>query len=246
MGATEAYIDAIRHGLQRMEETQADAIREAAGMVAEAVIEGRKVFSFGASHSFMLTEEMVYRTGGLMLINPIFPHGMNLMVRPMTMTSQLERLEGLGDVLLRNSPAKSGDVLILASTSGRNAVVLDMALAAQDMGVKTIGITAMDYSTGVTSRHSSGKRLFEIVDLVIDNCAPLGDAAVEFEGLPQKSGPLSSVLGCTVVNALVCEVIQALLDRGLTPPVFISANVEGGDAHNANALAENAGRIYYM
>jgi len=114
------------------------------------------------------------------------------------------------------------------------------------MGVKTIGITAMDYSRNVTSRHSSGKRLFELADLVIDNCSPLGDAAVEFEGFAQRSGPLSSVLGLTVVNCIVCEVIEQLLAKGIIPPVFISANVEGGDEHNAKVLAENAGRIHYM
>lgn len=221
-------------------------MRQAAAMITEAIVAGSKVFSFGASHSFMMTEELVYRTGGLMLINPIYPHGMNLSVRPMTMTSQIERLEGYGALLLENSPASEGDVLLLASTSGRNAVALDMAIAAREMGVKTIGITAMDYSRNVTSRHSSGKRLFELADLVIDNCAPKGDVAVEFEGFPQKSGPLSTVLGCAVVNCIVCQVIQDLLDRGETPPVFISANVEGGDEHNARLLAENADRIHYM
>ena len=244
--ATSRYLAAVSEALARLEQTQREPIAQAGHMIADAIQAGRKVFSFGASHSFMLTEEMVYRTGGLMLINPIQPHGMNLSVRPMTLTSQLERLPGLGETLLRNSPASQGDVLLLASTSGRNAVALDMAIAAKDLGIRTIGITSMDYSQGVTSRHPSGKRLFELVDLIIDNCAPKGDAADAFEGFPQKSGPLSTVLGCAVVNALVCEVIQLLIDRGATPPVFISANVEGGDEHNAALLAANADRIFYM
>lgn len=240
------YLEAVRDGLARLERTQAEALAKAAGMVMDAIMAGHSVFAFGASHSFMLAEELVYRTGGLMLINPIIPHGMNLMVRPLTMTSQLERLEGLGRVLLENSPASQGDVLIIASTSGRNAVALDMALAARDRGVKTIGVTSLDYSRSVASRHSSGKRLFELVDVVIDNCAPAGDAAVEFEGFPQKSGPLSTVLGCAALNAVVCQVIENLLARGVTPPVFISANLDGGDRHNAGLLAENADRVYYM
>lgn len=244
--ATLRYTEAITSAISRLEETQSEVIKEAAEIIAEAIVAGQKIFSFGASHSFMLTEEMVYRTGGLMLINPIYPQGMNLMVRPLTLTSQLERLPGLGDTLLRNSPAKRGDVLLLTSTSGRNAVALDMAIAAREMGITTIGITSMEYSQGVTSRHPSGKRLFELVDLIIDNCAPIGDAAVAFEGFPQQSGPLSTVLGCTIVNALVCEVIEALLVKGVTPPVFISANIEGGDEHNANLLTENSDRIFYM
>ena len=243
---TNRYLTAAASALQRLVDTQADAISQAGAMLADAIAAGHCVFSFGASHSFMLTEELVYRTGGLMLINPIYPQGMNLLVRPMTLTSQLERLEGLGEALLRNSPAQAGDVLLIASTSGRNAVALDMAIAARDMGLKTIGITSLDYSKGVTSRHSSGQRLFELVDLVIDNCAPHGDAAVEFEGFPQKSGPLSSVLGCAVVNAIACEVVQQLLDRGIEPPVFVSANIDGADERNARLLAEYGDRIFYM
>jgi uncharacterized phosphosugar-binding protein len=244
--AAARYFAAIAEGLEKLNETQTGPIRRAAEVMAKAVTEGRKLFSFGASHSFILTEEMVYRTGGLMLINPIQPQGMNLSVRPMTLTSQLERLPGLGAALLENSPASEGDVLLIASTSGRNAVALDMAVAARKAGVFTIGITSMEYTLSVVSRHPSGKRLFELVDLVLDNCAPSGDAAVEFEGFPQKSGPLSTVLGCAVVNALVCEVIELLLEAGQTPPVFISANLDGGDAHNARLLEENANRIYYM
>jgi uncharacterized phosphosugar-binding protein len=114
------------------------------------------------------------------------------------------------------------------------------------MGLRTIGITALAYSREVTSRHPSGKRLFELVDLVIDTCVPKGDAAVAFEGFPQKSGPLSTVLGCVVVNSIACQVIENLLDRGLEPPVFISANLDGGEEHNAKLLAANRDRIFYL
>jgi uncharacterized phosphosugar-binding protein len=246
INASTRYLRTVSDALESLRETQSEAIRQAATLVADAISAGHCIFSFGASHSFMLTEELVYRTGGLMLINPIVPHGMNLLVRPLTMTSQLERLEGLGRALLEGSPAKAGDVVLIASTSGRNAVALDLALAARERGVKSIGITSLEYSRGVTSRHSSGKRLFELVDLVIDNCAPKGDAAVQFEGFEQKSGPLSTVLGCAVVNALVCEVVQQLLDRGVEPPVFVSANLDGADQRNARLLEQYRDRIFYM
>jgi uncharacterized phosphosugar-binding protein len=212
----------------------------------EAIVGGKSIFSFGASHSFMLTEEMVYRTGGLMLINPIYPHGMNTFVRPMTLTSRLERVPGLGAELLAASPARSGDVLILASTSGRNAVAIDMAIAAREKGLRLIGITSLAYTRGVASRHASGKKLVDLCDIVIDNCVPLGDAAVAIPGFPQKVGPLSSVTGIAIVNAIVTEVADRLARRGVRPPVFISANLDGGDAHNARLLAENRTRIHYM
>ena len=124
-----------------------------------------------------------------MLINPIYPHGMNLSVRPMTQTSKFERIVGLGTELLAGSAAKDGDVLILASTSGRNAVVIDMAIAARKKGIKVIGITALSYSGEVSSRHPSGKKLMDLCDVLIDNGAPCGDAVVEIHGSRRRSAP---------------------------------------------------------
>jgi uncharacterized phosphosugar-binding protein len=181
-----------------------------------------------------------------MLVNPIYPHGMNLGVRPLPMTSQLERIVGLGTELLANSPAQTGDVLILASTSGRNAVTIDMALLARERGIQTIGITALAYTRGVSSRHPSGKKLAELCDIVIDNGAPYGDAAVDVPGFAHKVGPLSSVTGCAIVNALACETVKLLVARGITPPVFVSANTDPGDAHNAALLRQNRHRIHYL
>ncbi len=244
--SAEAYLSEAIAALERVGETQGEKIQAAATLMAAAIESNHSIFSFGATHSFILTEEMVYRTGGLMLVNPIYPHGMNLFVRPMTLTSQLERVPGLGQELLDASDAAAGDLLIIASTSGRNAIVIDMALHAREQGLKTIAITSLAYTAGVSSRHPSGKKLAELCDVVIDNCAPYGDAAVTVPGFPDKVSPLSTVTGCAVVNALVAEVVNLLVAKGVTPPVFMSANVDGGDEHNARLLAENAHRIHYL
>ena len=244
--SAQAYFETALATLREVMETQAEPIARAAELLVTAVADDRGIFSFGASHSFILTEELVYRTGGLMLVNPIYPHGMNLSVRPMTQTSRFERILGLGTELLAGSAAKAGDVLLIASTSGRNAVVIDMALAAREQGIHTIAITALAYTREVGSRHPSGKKLADICEVVIDNGAPYGDAAVEILGFPQKVGPLSTVTGCAIVNALVAETVAQLAQRSLTPPVFMSANLDGGDAFNARLLEENRHRIHYM
>ena len=244
--SAEAYFQSAQEALARVAETQREVIEQAAALMVETILADRSLFSFGATHSFILTEEFVYRTGGLMLVNPIYPHGMNLSVRPMTQTSRVERIPGLGAELLAGSPAAAGDVLILASTSGRNAVVIDMALAARERGIRVIGITALAYTHGVTSRHPSGRKLADLCDIVIDNGAPYGDAAVEIPGCPQKIGPLSTLTGVAVVNALVTESVARLVAADVVPPVFMSANVDGGDAHNAAQLKANAHRIHYM
>lgn len=244
--SAQAYFDAVEAGLRKLRETQLEAIQQAARIVVDAIVSDHKLFAFGATHSFILPMEMIYRTGGLMLVNPIYPHGMDLSVRPLTMTSQIERVEGYGRALLQGTPAGQGDVLIIASASGRNPIVIDMALAARELGMTIIGLVALEYAGQSKSRHSSGKLLPELCDLVIDQCAPYGDAAVEVAGFPQKTGPLSSVLGCTIVNALTCEVVARLLQRGVVPPVFVSANLPGGDEHNEGVLAANRDRIFYL
>jgi uncharacterized phosphosugar-binding protein len=244
--SADAYFQKAVEALTRVAETQRESIAAAADALVEAVIGGGSIFSFGASHSFLLTEELVYRTGGLMLVNPIYPHGMNLFVRPMTLTSRLERVPGLGAELLSSAPIRKDDVLLIASTSGRNAVVIDMAIAAQEKGIRTIGITSVEYTRGVSSRHPSGKKLADLCDIVIDNGAPYGDAVVEIPGFPQKTGPLSTVTGCAIVNALIAEVVARLVQQGVNPPVFVSANLDVGDDYNARLLAENRHRIHYL
>ncbi|NLC56166.1 MAG: SIS domain-containing protein [Armatimonadetes bacterium] len=240
------YFETAAAALQRVAEQERENITRAAQLMADAIVGGQSLYAFGASHSFILAEEMVYRTGGLMLVNPIYPHGMNLFVRPLTATSRWERILGLGKEILASSTAKAGDVLIIASTSGRNAVVIDMAMAAREQGIQTIGITSRAYSEGVSSRHPSGKKLLDLCDVVIDNGAPYGDAAVAIEGFPQRIGPLSSVTGCAIVNALAVAVVERLVKQGVTPPVFVSANLDGGDEFNARLLAENRDRIHYL
>ena len=245
MSATAYFREAIA-ALERVAETQAEGIGRAADLLVDAIADDGAIYGFGASHSFMMIEEMVYRTGGLMLVNPIYPHGMNLAVRPLTSTSQIERVPQLGKELLGTAPVKAGDVVIVVSTSGRNPVPIDFAIAARERGAKTIGITSLDYTAGVSSRHASGKKMSDFCDVVLDNGAPYGDAAAEIPGFPQKVGPLSSVTGCAIVNALAAETVARLVARGITPPVFMSANLDGGDAFNARLLRENAHRIHYL
>jgi uncharacterized phosphosugar-binding protein len=245
MSAQKYFEEAIAT-LRKVASTQKAAMEAAAAVLVDAVVGGKAIYSFGASHSFMITEELVYRTGGLMLVNPIYPHGMNLFVRPLTATSRMERVPGVGRELLNSVPLKAGDVLLITSTSGRNAVVIDMALAAAEKGARTIAICSLAYTEGVSSRHPSGKKLRDLCEIVIDNGAPYGDAAVEIPGFVQKVGPLSSVTGCAIANALVAETVAGLVQRGFTPPVFMSANLDGGDSFNARLLEENRYRIHYL
>lgn len=245
MNGAASYLQGAEEALARVK-ANLPQIRQAAELLSRTIQEGRAVYSFGATHSFIMTEELVYRSGGLMLVNPIMPHGMNLTVRPMTMTSQLERLPELGRILLENAPVKAEDALILTSTSGRNTVMIDMAIAARKLGARIIVLTSLEYSAKVTSRHPSGRKLGDFADVLLDNGAPYGDAVGEIDGFPQKVGPVSTVGGCACLDAMIAETVQLLVNAGYNPPVFMSANMDGGDEYNARMLAQNASRIHYM
>ena len=242
----ENYIRIVNDCIAKAWDTQRETITKAAAWVAETIEQKRNVFVFGCSHAGILAEEVFYRTGGLAVINPIFFPGFMLNTRPITMTSELERLPGLGTTILSQNHVGPGDVLLIHSVSGRNTVPVEIALEAKAMGVRTVCITNLDYTSAVTSRHPSGKRLLEVCDLVIDNCGEKGDAAVKLDGLEEKIGPTSTTVGAAILNALVIEAVEKMIADGIVPPVFMSANLDGGDEHNAKIFEEYKDNIFYL
>jgi len=240
------YLEGVMEFLKRIEETQQGNIEAAAERISQAIIEGHNLYAFGCSHSSLPVQDIFYRAGGLMLVNPIFGPGLTLDVRPPTFTSSMERLEGYGALLLERVPIKEGDVLIVVSVSGRNAVPIEMARAAKERGMIVIAVTSMEYTTQVSSRHSSGRKMYEFADVVLDNQAPRGDAILELAGVPQKFCPVSGITSTAILHALMAETVEKLVAKGFTPPVYLAANVEGGQEWNARLLKEYEGRILYM
>jgi len=240
------YINIVNECIQKAYDTQEDTLLAVADLMAKTIEAKKNVFVFGCSHAGILAEEVFYRTGGLAVINPIFFPGLMLNTRPITMTSSLERIAEVGNTILKQNHVAEGDLLILHSVSGRNSVPVEMAIEARKAGVHTVCITNLNYSNSVTSRHPSGKRLFEVCDYVIDNCGEIGDAAVSLEGLPEKIGPTSTAVGTAILNAVVIESVEKMIADGIVPPVFMSANIDGGDEHNAKIFAEYKDNIFYM
>ena len=239
------YISIVQDTIRRAWEEQTEVIDKTAAAIRTALEQKHSVFLFGCSHAGILAEEVFYRSGGLAVINPIFFPGFMLNTRPITMTSRLEQLDGLGKILVKENRLKAGDVLIIHSVSGRNNVPVEMAMEACKLGVTTIAITNLAYSSSVNSRHPSGTRLFEVCDMVIDNKGIPGDAAVNLEGLPEKIGPTSTTVGTALINAIVIETVGQMLESGKIPPVFLSANLDGGKEHNERIFEEYADQIFY-
>ena len=241
------YMDKVTEILKVVRENESGVIQEAIDLMTEANLNKQSVFIFGASHAGILMEEMYYRAGGMMTINPIFGREVMLDRSPITFTSQMERLEGYGTSLASTVDFKENDVLILHSVSGRNPIIIDIAIAAREKGVKLIGLTNVSYSKSVTSRHSSGKRLFEVVDIVIDNHGDIGDACCDIKGIEQKVGASSTVVGASILNTIIVETCQKLVDSGVKyPPIFYSANLDGGDQLNQELYEQYKDSIHYQ
>jgi uncharacterized phosphosugar-binding protein len=244
---SDTYLNGLISLLNQIREEETEALEKGAILIADAIENGNRIFGFGCTHSSLPIQDVVYRAGGLILVNPIYGPGIaSLDVRPARMTSAIERLEGYAKVLLDNHPIEKEDVLILISVSGRNAVPVEMAKIASERGIKIIGITSYEYTKNVESRHPSGKKMYEFADVVLDNKVPKGDAMVEAEGFPVKFTPASGVTSTALLHTLMTVVIELLLERGIEPPITIAANVDGSEEHNDRVWKEYGDRIFYL
>ena len=240
------YFNHIHDLLNNLLEKEKENLEKAVEYLFEATKTKNNIFVFGASHAGIITEELTYRAGGLATMNPIFEPSMMLNTIPITQTSKMERLEGYGRLIAEKTPFKKNDVLIAHSVSGRNTVMIDLVQAAKEKGVNIIAITNLTYSKNVDSRHSSGKNLYQLADLVIDNHGDKGDAAIKFESLSQKVGPTSTVIGATLVNAIVVALTDKLINAGIDAPILHSANMDGGDQYNQKIFKKFNDNIFYL
>jgi uncharacterized phosphosugar-binding protein len=206
-------------------------IAAAAELVTDALASGHVLHAFGSGHSHMLAEELFYRAGGLVRVRPILFDGL-MLHGSAPLSTALERMPGLAAALFTDHPMDPGDVLVVASNSGSNAVTTELASLARERGVRVIAVTSLRHATSSSARVSDGPRLHQLADVVIDNGGAVGDAAVEVEGLATWVAPTSTVVGAAILEALVAETVERLVARGVIPEVYASSNVAGGDAAN--------------
>jgi uncharacterized phosphosugar-binding protein len=240
------FFDAAINLLQRVREEEAEPIRAAGTLLADTVAAGGRLFAFGAGHSSLAAQDVVYRAGGLALMNLLaVPGVVGVDVTPATLGSALERVDGLASAVLDTSPVRAGDALVIISLSGRNALPVEMALNARALGVKVIGVTSVAYAAETTSRHVSGTFLKDHCDLVLDSKIAVGDAELTLDTIPAPFAPASTVVTTALMQAVMATAAATLAERGIEPPLLRSGNVDGGHEWNGRVMREYGDRIFY-
>lgn len=227
MTLVDDYFDVCVKQLRAVFDGSQEGIEAAATAVARAIVGGGGLYLFGSGHSALIAREAFWRAGGLAPALPI----------PDPAAGDAERLPGFGTTVIAHYDLKPGSVMIVISNSGVNAMPVEIARAAQAKGLTVVAITSLAHSRSVESRTPGGQKLYEIADVVIDTHGVPGDAALDVPGADVKAGATSTVVGTAIIEAITARAAEIMAAEGHEPPVLVSSNLPGGDAHN-RALAE--------
>ena len=244
---TDLYFDEIIKIIEEIRKTEREQILKAARMVADQVKQDKKVFVFGpGGHSNLAAMEVFFRAGGLMHIDAVL--NQETMLNSGALKSmQVERLPGYGRIVMEDYGIGEGDLLWIVNAYGINSATIDAALTAKERGARVIGVSSREHAETCpgdhVARHPSKKNLHEIVDCAVDCKVKLGDATLEIQGFPQKTGALSTYANAYVMNCIVVEAINMMVNEGINPPVWRSGNCPGGDEWNSQFIDRFKDRI---
>jgi uncharacterized phosphosugar-binding protein len=232
------YFSVLAERLDAVRRSQAEAIARAAEACAQSIAAGKLAFTFGTGHGALPALETFPRTGTIVGFRPIVESTMisfhhvwgDMGARQYRF---IHAVEGYGKAILRSHQLDPADTMILFSHSGVNPVILDIALGAAEVGMKVVAVTSLPHSSATASRHSSGKRLFEVADIVIDTGAPLADASIRIEGLEAPVGANSTSITIAIAHAIVAATAEKLVERGVEPFVMVNPNTAGKQTANA-------------
>ncbi len=240
MKSWQRYFEVMQEVVAKVLNTQEDKIIKAAEILTNTTKNDGIIHLFGSGHSSLIAEDVFWRAATLANVHSIFESAV-AGINDVTKTSKLEKLEGIGQVLVEYNRVLPPDAMICISNSGNNAATIDVAIGAKERGVPVIAITNVTYADQLTTHHSSGKKLKDIADVVIDNCSLYGDAAVELPGLNQSVGATSTIPSAFIVPALLVQTCENLLELGIKPDVYFNGHLAYEDAsvklHN-DALVE--------
>ena len=230
----------VKELLETVDKEESKNIKAAAEVIFSSMIKDKVLHVFATGHSHMFAEELFYRAGGLIQVNPVLAPFL-MQHEGAVSSTKYERLEGVAKIIYEGLDLKEGEVFIIVSNSGINAVPIEMAKIVKENKHPLIVITSIDSSKKLTSRVKDNSHLYDYADIVIDNHAPLGDAIINTKY--GNIGSVSSIIGSYIAQKLVIEIVSLYEKNNLVPSIYQSANVQGGDEHNKKAFEEYKKRI---
>lgn len=233
MEAYTEYVEVVDSLLETIELNEGSSMKEAGKIIGDAIMQGGILQAFGSGHSIASAMEAANRAGGLIptkLIND-------------PAEGMYEMVEGVGEQLVKYIEIKKEDAVIIISNSGRNPLGIEMAMHVKEVGAKLIVVTSLDSSKQLSSRHHSGKLLYQFADVVLDTHVPFGDASIKLPGLETKVSGTSSIASNALIQGSVLESLEYMVSKGYQPPIYISANVDGGREYNAKLEAKYEERM---
>jgi len=242
-----AYLADVTAKLRRVERTQAKNLRRAGEMIADAYAEDRLLHVYGGGgHTVMMVCEMFFRAGGFANVNPVFGHDISPLCQALKYL-EVERTPGYANCLIRYYEIGAGDLLIIFHNIGMNPGAIDACIEAKKRGAKIIAVSSSEWRRRLPKnhriRHPNKKHVFDYADLSIDDHNPYGDANFYVKGFDVPIAPTSTIVDAFIAHRMVIEAVAAMVERGLEPPIFRSANLPGGDEHNARLVARYKGRV---
>lgn len=236
------YLDRVVAAFRHVEDENGRILDRVAEIALEVVRNDRLIHVGGSGHSTIFVVEAFFRAGGLACVNPIW-HPALLPLSGGQLSTQLERVEGVGASLARSARIEPGDLLVVFSQSGINPVPIDLATAGRAAGAVVVAVTSLAHSRAVASRHRQGRRLADVADLVVDTGVPIGDASYTTDEGALPVAPLSSMVGLYIWNAVLVRLADRAAELGVELPIWRSANVPGGEEAATALLRRYLGRI---
>lgn len=250
MSKDNQYLSTLTGIFDRIETEQEQNLLDAAGEMATSISDDRLIYLFGGGgHTCLVMQELFWRAGGLANICPMI----DFSIHPVTQAYLYlghERMHGVGDHVVRYYGVEEGDLVLCFHSYGFNPPTIDLALEAKELGATVVGISSSFWQEAVPSdfplRHRSGKHLFDIADICIDNYVPFGDTVVEFAKFPKPVSSISGSVDFYIAHRLEMEAIRLSAERGVEPPVWTSANVVGGDEENKRLRDRYNSRVKFL
>ncbi len=244
MSAWQSYFKVMQEIVEKIENTQQEAIGKAAALLADTTQKGGIIYGFGTGHSHLVTDDAFWRAATPANYCALLEQSATGSFE-ITKSYEIENIYGIGKRIVDYHRISPKDCMIIISNSGNNIAPVDAALRAKEKGIPVIGITAVEYSGYLKTKHREGVKLKDVADVVLDNCSLIGDAAVDIEGFPMKVGSTSTIPNVYLQNAILVEMVEILVKRGFQPDVYYNGHMAFMDESCADHNQKLVDKYFY-